>query len=189
MKGEWAYFNGLLSKGQCEQIIKDGLTIPSNDATIGVTDGKTDNSHRRSKVRFLLRSDKRFEWIFDMLWKSAMSANNDFFGFHLSKLDYVQMAEYESSYKGEYKEHHDVFWLNGDQVYHRKLSCILQLSDPATYDGGDLVITEATQPLDKECKSQGSLIFFPSMLRHKAEPVTRGTRYSLAAWFDGPKWR
>jgi hypothetical protein len=27
------------------------------------------------------------------------------------------------------------------------------------------------------------------MLRHKAEPVTRGTRYSLAAWFDGPKWR
>ena len=99
------------------------------------------------------------------------------------------MAEYESSYKGEYKEHHDVFWLNGDQVYHRKLSCILQLSDPATYDGGDLVITEATQPLDKECKSQGSLIFFPSMLRHKAEPVTRGTRYSLAAWFDGPKWR
>jgi len=27
------------------------------------------------------------------------------------------------------------------------------------------------------------------MLRHKATPVTKGKRYSLAAWFDGPKWR
>ena len=26
-------------------------------------------------------------------------------------------------------------------------------------------------------------------VRHAALPVTDGTRYSLAAWFDGPKWR
>jgi hypothetical protein len=26
-------------------------------------------------------------------------------------------------------------------------------------------------------------------MEHQANPVTKGTRYSLTAWFDGPKWR
>jgi PKHD-type hydroxylase len=120
----------------------------------------------------------------------ALSANNDFFNLHISRLNFIQLAEYDASYQGEYKEHHDVFWLNGDPFYHRKLSCIIQLSDPNTYEGGDLEITDAeTAPNVNDMRQQGTGIFFPSLIRHKANPVTKGTRYSIAAWFDGPKWR
>ena len=32
---------------------------------------------------------------------------------------------------------------------------------------------------------QGDVIFFPSYFPHKVTPVTKGTRYSLVAWFVG----
>lgn len=189
MKGEWCYFKSHFSKEQCEAILKHGLTVPSQDGGLGVDGSGKNNSHRKSKIRFLQRSDQRFSWIFDVLWRCAISANDDYFGFHISKLDFLQLAEYDAKYEGEYKVHHDVFWLNGDPYYHRKLSCIVQLSDPAEYEGGDFKILDAQAPLDPESKMRGSVIFFPSMLHHQATKVTKGVRYSIAAWFDGPKWR
>lgn len=80
--------------------------------------------------------------------------------------------------------------MNGDPYYHRKLSCVIQLSDPATYEGGDLTFEHVAQyPNAEEMRQQGTAIFFPSFVRHAALPVTSGKRYSIAAWFDGPKWR
>lgn len=43
---------------------------------------------------------------------------------------------------------------------------------------------------DKEAlKSKGTIICFPSYFRHRVIEITKGTRYSLAAWFEGPRWR
>jgi PKHD-type hydroxylase len=171
--------------------LNDAKDIPIQEALVGTnqtTHLNTDS--RRSKIRFIYAGDWRFNYVFDELWKMALSANNDFFNLHLSRLNFIQLAEYDASYQGEYKEHHDVFWLNGDPFYHRKLSCIIQLSDPNTYEGGDFEITDAeTAPNVNDMRQQGTGIFFPSLIRHKANPVTKGTRYSIAAWFDGPKWR
>lgn len=192
MKGEWCYFKRYYDAQTCYKLINDCKLLPSQDAVVGVNGIHTalDTSIRKSKVTFLSDKDPNFTWLFDDLWKMAIQANRDFFNVHLSKLEFVQFAEYDSSYEGEYKEHHDVFWLNNDPEYHRKLSCIIQLSDPyADYEGGEFTITEATQPLDLDVREQGTAIFFPSMLRHKAGKVTKGKRYSIAAWFEGPKWR
>jgi len=123
------------------------------------------------------------------LWKTGLSANKDFFQFHVSRLNFVQFAEYDASYLGEYKDHHDVFWLNGDDFYHRKLSCVVQLSDPNNYEGGDLQLTDCMfAPLAEDIKMQGSITYFPSFMRHRVTPVTKGRRYSLTAWFEGRKW-
>lgn len=191
MNGEWCYFKQYFSKETCERILNDAKGIPIQEALVGTnqtTHLNTDS--RRSKIRFIYAGDWRFNYVFDELWKMALSANNDFFNLHISRLNFIQLAEYDASYQGEYKEHHDVFWLNGDPFYHRKLSCIIQLSDPNTYEGGDLEITDAeTAPNVNDMRQQGTGIFFPSLIRHKANPVTKGTRYSIAAWFDGPKWR
>lgn len=189
--GEWCYFRSYLSKDTCNKIIQDALQIPSQDAVVGVNgiNVALDTSIRKSKVRFINSNDWKFSYLFDALWKTAIQANNDFFNIHITKLDFVQFAEYDASYEGEYKEHHDVFWNNQDPYFHRKLSCVIQLSDSLTYEGGDLELTEAGAPLDKQCKDQGSIIYFPSMIRHRAHKVTKGVRYSIAAWFEGPKWR
>jgi PKHD-type hydroxylase len=67
---------------------------------------------------------------------------------------------------------------------------VIQLTDPSTYEGGNLIICPPVeQPDANELRTQGTTIFFPSFLEHEATPVTKGTRYSLACWFDGPKWR
>ena len=191
MKGEWCYFKSYFTKQECEKIISDALKIPSQDAVVGVNGISTalDTSIRKSKVRFISDKDPNFTWLFDKMWKTARDANKDFFDIHISKLEFIQFAEYDSSYEGEYKEHHDVFWLNNDPYYHRKLSGIVQLSDPSQYENGDFEITETVNPIDKDIREQGSVVYFPSMLRHKANKVTKGVRYSLAVWFEGPKWR
>lgn len=191
MVGEWCYFKQYFSKETCQRILNDAKDIPVQQALVGTNESTHLNTDsRRSKIRFIHSGDFRFRYLFDELWRMAISANNDFFNIHISRLNFVQLAEYDETYQGEYKEHHDVFWLNDDPFYHRKLTCVIQLSDPNSYEGGNLEITEAsTYPDANDIRQQGSAIFFPSMLRHKASPVTKGTRYSIAAWFEGPKWR
>ena len=191
MRGEWCYFKSHFTKSQCDRMVEIIQKRPHKDAQIGVNGTITaDSSFRKSKIRFVNKGDAELGYMFDELWKIAIVANNDWFNFHISKLDYLQFAEYESANRGEYKTHHDVFYMNNDPVYHRKLSCIVQLSDPKTYKGGDLELMEVDANPDKEeMRQQGTVIFFPSFVRHAALPVTEGKRHSIAAWFDGPKWR
>lgn len=191
MIGEWCYFKSYFSKQYCNEIIEKAKTIPSQDAYVGINGAEFTNSEsRRSKIRFVNSGDWLFKELFRDLWTMSVQANSDFFNVHVTKLDFIQIAEYDASYKGEYKAHHDVFWLNNDPFYHRKLSCVIQLSDPNDYEGGDLdLIDTSTFPDKEDLRQQGTAIFFPSFFMHRANPVLRGTRYSIAAWFEGPKWR
>ena len=191
MIGEWCYFESYFSKQQCEDLLKKTEPMLAAPAHIGVDGaGRTNEEARRSDIKFLHEKDPRFTSVFDTLWKLAIAANDEFFNFHLSKLGFIQLAEYKAENRGEYKEHRDVFWLNNDPKYHRKLSAIIQLTDPAEYEGGDFHLLEVDeQPDAVPIRKQGTVVFFPSFVLHKADPVTSGTRQSIAAWFDGPKWR
>lgn len=190
MKGEWAYYKGRYSKEVCDNIIQVAKSRPSNDAQMGV-DGKSQiNEYRKSKVRWVYPGDKQLDWLFADIWKMALETNNTWFDFQLSKMDFLQIAEYEGDKRGEYKKHRDVFYMNDDAKYHRKLSVIIQLSDPAEYDNGDFQFYGVhQQPLKEEIKTQGTVLFFPAFIEHAALPVTMGTRYSIAGWIEGPKWR
>ena len=190
MNGEWCVFNKNFSKEYCERIIELSNNIPKQVATIGVNGVTISSEYRRSQIAFIQRDMLEFQLLFDDLWKLCCTANNDWFNFHISKFDYIQYAEYSSTEHAEYKRHHDVFYMNNDLKYHRKLSAVVQLSDPDSYTGGELEIYN----IDSECpadmfKNQGSVILFPSFTTHAVLPVTRGVRNSLAIWVDGPKWR
>ena len=190
MKGEWCYYKEYFTPELCEKILEDGLKLPVQDAKLGV-DGDTQlSNYRRSKIRFIQKTDPNFNWLFDAMWKMAIEANDLWFGFNISKIDYIQLAEYDESYQGNYDTHHDVFWMNNDPYYHRKLTAVVQLTNPSTYEGGNLEMMGITQYPDAvEIRTQGTAFFFPSFLEHRATSVTKGTRYSLACWFDGRKWQ
>jgi len=64
----------------------------------------------------------------------------------------------------------------------RMLSVSVQLSNPDTYDGGDLQIKDFIAE-----KARGTIIIFNSNLLHRVLPVTRGVRYSLVQWFSGQR--
>lgn len=190
MKGEWCYYKGLLTKEQCEKILEDGLKIHPQQSELGV-DGKSKiDGYRKSKIRFIQNDNTEFTWLFDLMWKLAIQSNDEWFGLHISKISYIQLAEYDESYEGEYKRHHDVFWINNDPYYHRKLTAVVQLSDPTEYEGGNLEMCSISQyPNADEIRTQGTVFMFPSLLEHQVTKITKGKRYSLACWFDGPKWR
>ena len=191
MIGEWCFYNNRFSKEQCDWILTEGMKIPSQQASLGVNNMNVgiNTDYRRSTVRFITKEHTQFNWLFDEMWKMAIEANDQWFGFHLSRLDFIQLAEYDAEYEGEYKRHHDVFWINNTN-YHRKLTAVVQLTDPSEYEGGNLVLFNQNQPLDpNQIKNQGSAVFFPSFIEHQAEKVTKGKRYSLAVWWDGPHWR
>src|SRR6185312_6534123 len=61
------------------------------------------------------------------------------------------------------------------------LSATLFLSDPADYDGGELVIEEPIGPRRLRL-SAGHLLLYPASFIHRIEPVTRGVRLASFFW-------
>ena len=185
MKGEWCYFKSHFSPEECSQILEDGLNLPEEE---GKVFDSRNNSHRRSKVRFIQKEDPKFEWLFKRLWEMAEQANQDWFNFDISRITFIQLAEYSEEYEGEYKQHHDVFFMNPG--FHRKLSAVVQLTAPEEYSDCDLKFYNLNSyPDAEEIRNQGTVIFFPSFEQHSATKITRGKRYSLAGWFEGPHFK
>jgi len=104
--------------------------------------------------------------------------NDQLYRFSIWGMDPIQIIKYDTG--SFFAEHADLS--RGDRA-HRKISLIVQLSDPADYEGGDL---EFGNQVDLEVpREKGYGCVFPSWCSHAVAPVTRGTRYSLAAWAKG----
>ncbi len=61
------------------------------------------------------------------------------------------------------------------------LSATLFLSDPATYDGGELVVEDAFGAQAVKLPA-GSLVLYPASSLHHVNPVTRGVRLASFFW-------
>lgn len=185
MKAEWAVWRGAFSPNECRSIINRSANLPVIQANQGLNGENPDLSYRRTKVKWM--HEDIYCDVFERMWKLTTQVNRDFFGFHIDNLEYMQLGEYHARDRGEYKRHHDVFWLNGTEK-HRKLSVVLQLTDPKTYEGGRLTLAvQNEQPQDYF--EQGTVIWFPSFIEHWVTPVTKGVRNSVVCWFEGPDWR
>ena len=112
-------------------------------------------------------------------------ANREAFGFDISGISEFQISKYRQN--EYYKEHMDCFLRPIPSQ--RKLSITLQLSEKDEYSGGDFVFNKDIPPLPDEVKNKGSIIVFPSFLYHQVKPVTKGDRYSLVGWYEGPQWK
>ncbi len=144
---------------------------------------------RKSEIRWINTYDLNHKFIVDTLWNFANDANRDHFGFDLNYLRDIQYTTYKSENSGKYDWHQDTFWLN-PTANHRKISMIIQLSDPKEYSGGEFQVDPEFGVLDQQSvKQRGTVIAFPSFLRHRVTPVTSGIRRSLVCWIEGPKFR
>lgn len=77
-----------------------------------------------------------------------------------------------------YGAHSDAPYMNGLRV---DISFTLFLSDPATYDGGELVVeTELGEQSFK--LPAGAMLIYPSGGLHRVNQVTRGARLAVIGW-------
>lgn len=73
---------------------------------------------------------------------------------------------------------------NGAGRVRTDISCTLFISDPETYDGGELVI-ESPGGQAQRCKlPAGHLVVYPGTSVHRVEPVTRGHRLAGFFWIQ-----
>jgi PKHD-type hydroxylase len=68
----------------------------------------------------------------------------------------------------------------------RKVSVVISITDPDTYEGGEFEFIDGTKP---DIKQRGSILVFPSFVEHRVTPITSGTRYSLVNWYCGDKFK
>jgi len=81
----------------------------------------------------------------------------------------------------EYGDHCDAAILGGSTPMRADLSATLFVSDPADYDGGELV-TDLIPGGHTTKLPAGDLIVYPSTSVHHVTPVTRGERIAMIFW-------
>jgi PKHD-type hydroxylase len=175
----------------CDKVIEMGNNLQLQDANIGFESNiQVDKDYRRSKIGWIQPWMPEWGGTFGYLHHLFQEANQNAFGFDLWSLREIQFTHYQADNEGTYDWHTDLHWLDEKPV-HRKLSMVVQLSNPEDYEGGDLELRPPVKgsPDPKILRKRGTAICFPSMVEHRVTPVTKGERYSLVAWFEGPKFR
>ena len=71
----------------------------------------------------------------------------------------------------------------------RKLSFVLQLSDPDDYEGGNLQLMDEGGKSYIAPRKRGTVILFDSRTQHRVLPVKSGLRKSIVGWTVGPRWK
>ena len=123
-------------------------------------------------------------WIFDRLSALASQANVEIYGFDILGIyEPLQLAEYNQD---DFFEWHMDFGPGESSC--RKLSLTVQLSDPESYEGGNLQFMINDKTVDAP-RNRGAVVIFPSFMLHRVTPVTSGRRRSIVGWISGVPYR
>lgn len=173
------FFRRCLKNEEIENLKKISDNYPTIDGNVS---GQIVESYRKSKIKWLPYNDETQE-IYDKLINLAKKANNEMWKFHITNvIDQLQYTEYRSEEDGHYDWHMDI---GGYSSSTRKLSMVVQLTNPEEYEGGKLQFMINRQIIDAPVE-KGTVIFFPTYLLHRVTKIESGLRNSLVCWFHGP---
>jgi len=97
------------------------------------------------------------------------------------------VIRYRAAEGGKFRVHRDVGAFDGPDQ--RKLSISIPLNDPASYQGGRLLVHHGDVMDATSAAGVGQGIVFPSFQFHEVSPMIQGTRYSAVLWVYGPRYR
>jgi PKHD-type hydroxylase len=179
---KWAYWEKGFTPDECKKIIAYGESLNKEKATTFNTNPV--NPDIRDSYVSWINPSLEINWMYEKLSAYIQSLNNDYFKFDLVGFtESIQFTQYIAP-SGHYVPHVD----NGADMYPRKLSAVVQLSDSKDYEGGNLELFYRPDPVIMP-KDQGFLAVFPSYTLHGVTPVTRGVRHSLVMWLGGPSFK
>ena len=82
-----------------------------------------------------------------------------------------------------YGDHMDNVIMGGAQPFRVDCSITIFLNDPASYEGGELVIN--TSPGEQRIKlDPGDAVIYPTQYVHRVEEVTKGERLACVTWME-----
>lgn len=183
VQAPYYWWRGELSDSLCDAIIEEAGHFELKEAGIGGKNEK-DLSYRQGLVSWIPED----HWIEQIVRNYVIKANSYAkWNFIINDKEQVQFGMYGAG--AYYKWHRDC---NIHDIKYRKLSVTVQLSDPKDYEGGEFQIKDFWNhhilPAEEGWNERGTVVVFPSILMHQVTEVTKGTRYSLVQWYDGPDW-
>ena len=171
---------------QCQMVIDKGMSLKKETAAVGMGQkpgGGIDPKKRITTISWIPFKD--MPEMYRDIEATMLKANNNHFGFDGMRL--TEPGQFTHYLEGGFYDWHmdnDVSGLKESPV--RKISMTLLLSDPSTFEGGELEFMSEGKTAKLQ---QGQAIFFASWLQHRVKPVIRGERKSLVMWFGGPSFR
>ena len=185
-------FDNPFSENFIAEIKKEGLATKQQKASIGVLDKKKNTKIRKSKISWIknplvydhtnpyihkanLLSKWNFQWDWNEAPQFTQYGKHDFYNWHV---DGHTDSYGEGPHKGKM----------------RKLSSILLLSEPGKdFEGGEFEMDFDScggkgKKIVTELK-KGTFIVFPSFVKHRVKPVTKGIRHSMVLWHLGFPWK
>lgn len=172
-----------LSPATCEALVALAATAPARDARLA--GGTTAHDLRRADLVWLDDLSDTGP-VMDALTATVADANRSF-GFAIDDLaESAQVARYDAARQGHFDWHSDIG--RTGLAARRKLTMVVQLSDPDSYAGGALELWPDAGRHEAP-RLRGSATLFPSFVLHRVSPVTQGTRWSLTLWAHGPAFR
>lgn len=182
----FAYWENFLSPEECDFIINYTKKLNLKQGTLAnLKNGKPklDKNYRKSEVCFINPTEE-LRPLYEKITSTILDLNEKFFGFNVfGLLEGLQFTSYKAP-GGNYGRHVDC----GYGLTVRKLSFVIQLTDPKKYKGGDLNLYYSSTPTISK-KDRGFLIVFPSYALHEVTPVTKGERNSLVGWVSGEPFK
>ncbi len=164
---------------ECERIISYGNTFKNKKGVVVSPNQEV----RKSNIVWLGLCEES-KWFYERLARIVTDFNNQYFKFDLNGIiEAVQFTHYKHP-DGKYKAHLDKIY-NGTV---RKLSAVVQLTNPNKYLGGELWLHQGPEPMIVE-KHQGQLTMFPSYTLNEVTSVTKGERHSLVCWVNGKPFK
>ena len=108
---------------------------------------------------------------------------NLYFKYEIDGIEKAQIMKYSAPSQG-YNWHIDI----GAEgiALKRKIGVSILLNDD--YEGGEIMFRSG----DKEegiKPPTGNIVAFSSFISHKVNPITKGDRYAVVAWFTGPHFK
>ena len=173
-----------LSQSECDTLIALCQSAPMTDA--GLVRATTAHRIRRAELSWLDDLPEA-AWVMDRMMRVVAETNREAFNFDLTEFaESPQVARYGAEREAHFDWHSDIG--SGALAVKRKLTIVVQLSDPLDYDNGNLELRPDAN-IHPTPRDRGTAIVFPSFVLHRVTPVTKGTRWSLTLWSHGPAFR
>lgn len=138
-------------------------------------DGKISNPHNQAKQN--LQVDQRDQGfaLSGQIVGQALQRNEEFARYAFPvRVATPLLCRYDVGMS--YGRHPDAAFLPiGSTPLRSDVSCTVFISDPATYDGGELCIHVGSRPVNVKLQA-GSAVVYPSTTIHEVLPVTAGQR-------------
>lgn len=180
----WYWFQYGFSNEEIDRVHEVASEFEYSDATTLGEEGPNEEI-RKSRIKWISNASPSATWIYDKIMDQIRIANENLWNFDLiSSSENIQYTEYHEG-GGHYGYHVDI---GPGAASHRKVSIVVQLSDPSEYAGGEFEILRGMNP-EQLPKNRGAVILFPSYILHRVKPVTSGTRKSLVLWVGGSPFR